>query len=188
MITYGDGFQFLHPSDPNNRAKIICMVGVGKDMLLVGYDDSSLVLYELPSLNVLDSLKNDWIKKEDQHKDHHHHKHHHHHHKHHHHHHHHLHHHDGHEKEHSRHHSHELIALFSDDERHNNTYVYAGTRHAGIFVLDLSNKLIKLSTFALHREEDLGLTSDMEMTGLQACPTVRRKICLHIYVDIHIYV
>lgn len=63
MYCFGDGFQFIRPwltEDPNECVSITALF---PDRILVAFADNSMVMLELPSLNVLDLLQPNWLHK-----------------------------------------------------------------------------------------------------------------------------
>lgn len=61
LYIYGDGFQFFRPSFMSQNNEIIFLLGISNNRILVVYSDNSLVLFDLPTLQVINFLDSDWL-------------------------------------------------------------------------------------------------------------------------------
>lgn len=64
---YGKKFQFYRPRPVNVTGYIKNIAGVGNDICLVVYDDNSLAVFRLPTLELLDTANKSWMTNSDDH-------------------------------------------------------------------------------------------------------------------------
>ncbi len=60
---YGDGFQFMRPWLTNDPNEVTSIVSLHHDKILVSFNDNSIVVMELPSLDVVDLLSPSWLQR-----------------------------------------------------------------------------------------------------------------------------
>lgn len=66
MVVYGKNLQHFRPRATNEYTSVKNIVSVGIDMCLVIYSDSSLAVFKLPCLELLDTLSANWMTNSDE--------------------------------------------------------------------------------------------------------------------------
>lgn len=61
VYVYGDGFQFVRPWLTEDPIEVISILPLYPNRIIVAFGNNSLVLMELPSLEVIDLLNSDWL-------------------------------------------------------------------------------------------------------------------------------
>jgi hypothetical protein len=64
---YGKKFQFYRPRPVNETISVKNIASIGNDICLVVYDDNSLAVFRLPTLEILDTASRTWITNSDDH-------------------------------------------------------------------------------------------------------------------------
>ena len=66
MLVYGRNIQYFRPRLKNESTSVKNIVSVGIDMCLVIYADSSLAVFKLPCLELLDTTSANWMTNSDE--------------------------------------------------------------------------------------------------------------------------
>ena len=66
MLVYGRNVQYFRPRLKNESTSVKNIVSVGIDMCLVIYADSSLAVFKLPCLELLDTTSANWMTNSDE--------------------------------------------------------------------------------------------------------------------------
>ncbi len=61
IYVYGDGFQFMRPWLAEEPIEVVSIVALYPNKILVVFGDNSIVIMELPSLEVIDLLPPSWL-------------------------------------------------------------------------------------------------------------------------------
>jgi hypothetical protein len=61
ILVYGKGFQYFRHCPVEEPSSVKNILAVGSDMCLIVYDNSSIAILRLPSLEFTDTLKKNWM-------------------------------------------------------------------------------------------------------------------------------
>jgi WD40 repeat protein len=61
IYVYGDGFQYMRPWLTNEPNEVVSIVALHPNRIIVAFGDNSLVVMELPTLEVIDLLPPSWL-------------------------------------------------------------------------------------------------------------------------------
>lgn len=61
IYVFGDGFQYMRPWLTSDPIEVVSLVAIYPNKVLAAFADNSIVVMELPSLNIVDLLQPNWL-------------------------------------------------------------------------------------------------------------------------------